>query len=163
VSSGQSASRDLMRLYRDAIRRHSSEPIGYRRPIDATHRHEAYNPQCGDRVEVLLRVPGETVEAVAFDGEACAICMASASLLCSLAPEQTVADLRRMGEGLQAALREPAEVASGATGDTAGQSDSRPTPPPHPDLQPLLGVRPYPSRVQCALLPWTAAERALSG
>jgi nitrogen fixation NifU-like protein len=134
---------DLQRLYRDAIRTHSTSPVGYGVEIGATHRREEYNPQCGDRIEVMLRVAGETVEAAAFDGEACAICMASASLLCSLAPGCTTGELEGLGDGLKTAL-----VDSGG-------------PLLHPELEPLLGVRPYPSRVQCAWLPWKAARRAL--
>lgn len=172
MSDQQQTGSDLTRLYRDAIRQHSSNPVGYRQPIDATHRHESYNPQCGDRVEVLLRVRGETVEAAAFDGEACAICMASASLLCSLAPGLSLTHLQELGCGLQATLSEaPNAAIEAASAAAAADSDadrtnamkSQTEPALHPDLRPLLGVRPYPSRVQCALLPWAAAERALSG
>jgi nitrogen fixation NifU-like protein len=165
VNREPEASRDLARLYRDAIRRHSSNPAGYRLTVEATHRHEAYNPQCGDRVEILLRVPGKTVEAAAFDGEACAICMASASLLCSLAPGRRVAELQALGEALQAALSEPAGAASVTmrteSDEKTNHRKSPPKPLLHPELRPLLGVRPYPSRVRCATLPWSAALNAL--
>ena len=171
MSDRRPAGGDLMRLYRDAIRQHSSNPTGFRRPIEATHRHEEYNPQCGDRVEILLRVPAGTVEAAAFDGEACAICMASASLLCSLAPARSPAELRELSEGLEAALSAPVGAASAAKGTDQGGDSSpnlsrlKPLPQPqlHPDLKPLLGVRPYPSRVRCATLPWSAALEALRG
>jgi nitrogen fixation NifU-like protein len=238
VTGGDNPAGGLARLYRDAIRQHSSNPVGYRRDIDATHRHEEYNPQCGDRIDVLLRIAGERVEAAAFEGEACAICMASASLLCSLAPGRTVSELKAMGAGLQEALNEPVGAAVGAALAAIGSDDSqakqsrlkpllqespsalradgkaapsrlkpllqespsalradgkatpsrlkpllqeslsalradgkatpsRLKPPPqpllHPDLHPLLGVRPYPSRVRCATLPWSAAWRALAG
>lgn len=169
MTDRRQANGDLMRLYRDAIRRHSSNPAGFRRSIEATHRHEEYNPQCGDRVEVLLRVPAATVEAAAFDGEACAICMASASLLCSLAPGRSPTELRELSEGLEAALSTPAGADSATTGNDRdadpGPDTSRPKPlqqpPLHPILKPLLGVRPYPSRVRCATLPWSAALNAL--
>jgi nitrogen fixation NifU-like protein len=194
VTGGDNPAGGLARLYRDAIRQHSSNPVGYRRDIDATHRHEEYNPQCGDRIDVLLRIAGERVEAAAFEGEACAICMASASLLCSLAPGRSVSELEAMGAGLQEALNEPVGAALAAIGSDDSQAkQSRlkpllqespsalradgkaapsrlkplPQPPPqpllHPDLHPLLGVRPYPSRVRCATLPWSAARRALAG
>ena len=169
MTGGDNPAGDLAHLYRDAIRQHSSNPVGYRRDIDATHRREEYNPQCGDRIDVLLRIAGEQVEAAAFDGEACAICMASASLLCSLAPGRSVSELEDMGMGLQEALSDPVGAASAAIGSDdieTGQSRLKPLPQGplvHPDLRPLLGVRPYPSRVRCATLPWTAASRALAG
>ena len=172
MTGGDNPAGDLAHLYRDAIRQHSSNPVGYRRNIDATHRREEYNPQCGDRIVVLLRIAGERVEAAAFDGEACAICMASASLLCSLAPGRSVSELEAMGMALQEALNEPVGAGVGAalaaigshSGD-AKESRLKPLPQPllHPDLHPLLGVRPYPSRVRCATLPWSAARRALAG
>jgi nitrogen fixation NifU-like protein len=176
VTSSDNPAGDLRYLYRDAIRQHSSNPVGYRRDIDATHRHEEYNPQCGDRIDVLLRVAGERVEAAAFDGEACAICMASASLLCSLAPGRSVSELEAMGAGVQEALNEPVGSPVGAALAAIGSDEGRAKesrlkpllqeslqPLLHPDLHPLLGVRPYPSRVRCATLPWSAARRALAG
>ena len=153
---------DLARLYREAIRRHSSDPVGYRQHIEATHRHEEYNPQCGDRVEIRLHVTGGQIDAAAFDGEACAICMASASLLCSLAPGQTPSEVQSLGDGLRAALNHPAGAAAAASGPDEPDTQSPLKPLLHPKLQPLLGVRPYPSRVRCATLPWTAANRALT-
>jgi len=195
---------DLAGLYRAAIRQHAAAPVGYRQPIAATHRHEEYNPLCGDRVELQLQVSGAQIEAAAFDGEGCAICMASASLLCSLAPGRTIEALLQLGQDLHHALDIPAGAAVGAasaaiTGTPVGAASAAITGTPvggasaamgaekdtggsrlKPLLQPLpqqeidgaglpeamralLGVRPYPSRVRCATLPWTAAERALSG
>jgi nitrogen fixation protein NifU and related proteins len=154
---GKSAADNLTALYRDSIRRHAAEPTGFRRPIAATHRHEAYNPLCGDRIEIGLRVAGDTIEEAAFDGEACAICMASASMLCGLAPGRTVAVLRQLSDDLHRALAAPVGAASAAT-----PTRSRLKPLLH-ELEPLLGVRPYPSRVRCATLPWTAAVEALAG
>jgi nitrogen fixation NifU-like protein len=165
VSSGEhsGAAGTLAGLYRDAIRRHAAHPVGYRVPIEATHRHEEYNPLCGDRVEVRLRVAGDAVEAAAFDGEACAICMASASLLCSLAPGRTVTELWQLAHELEQALR-PA-VGAGLARDleppTRRAQSALPQKGLPAELHPLLGVRPYPSRISCATQPWTAAVRAL--
>lgn len=134
---------DLTRLYREAIRRHAAHPNGYRREIDATHQHEDYNPLCGDRVLVQLRIVRDRVEAAAFDGEACAICTASASLLCENVPGRTVSHLENLHDWLQSAL-EP------------GVRDDGPE-----ELKPLLGVKPFPSRIRCATLPWDTARKAL--
>lgn len=112
--------------------------------IQATHQHEEYNPQCGDRILLRLRLEGEKVEQAAFDGEACAICMASASLLCEQVGGSTVGHLRRLHDLLHEAL-------DGEDGPELPEA-----------LGPLLGVRPYPSRIRCATLPWTAAIKALS-
>lgn len=152
-ASGPAATADsLTALYRDVIRRHAAEPVGFRERIDATHRHEAYNPLCGDRVEILLRVADEHVEAAAFDGEACAICTASASLLCSLAPHGPVGRVRQLASELAKALENRSRLKPLLQGDEAVLPR---------ELHPLLGVRPYPSRIRCATLPWEAATAAL--
>lgn len=134
---------DLQNLYRDAVRRHAERPVGRGRRIEATHRCELFNAQCGDRVEVRLQLGGETIEATAFDGEGCAICMASASLLCEHLPGRTRSEARRLHDDLFELL----------TGRVEPDQDT--------PLAPLSGVRPFPSRVQCAALPWQAAVRAL--
>ena len=134
---------DLDLLYRDAIRKHAAQPVGFRRPIDATHQHEADNPLCGDRILIQLRIVHGELEAAAFDGEACAICMASASMLCETLPGHPVSYLENQHDQLQAAL----------TGDSGSSVMEA--------LVPLLGVKPYPARIRCATLPWSAARSAL--
>jgi nitrogen fixation NifU-like protein len=134
---------DLNALYREAIRQRAANPAGYRQEIDATHQFEEYNPLCGDRILVQLRIRQEQVEAASFDGEACAICMASASLLCETTPGHPVSRLQDLHDRLQAALDSDHDI-DGID-----------------PLKPLLGVRSYPSRVRCATLPWSAAMKAL--
>ena len=135
---------DLNRLYRDTIKQHAGEPVGYRRKIDATHQFEEYNPLCGDRILIRLQIAGDHINSTAFDGEACAICMASASLLCENVSGQPVSLLQSLHDRLHEALS-----GDGDSGDIE-------------ILQPLLGVKPFPSRVRCATLPWTAASKAVS-
>ena len=134
---------ELSDLYRDTILQHAAEPQGFGRKIDATHRNELYNPLCGDRIEVQLRIVNGEVINAAFSGEACTICMASASLLCGATPGQPVAWLKQLHQRLHAALEDGQDL-DGAEA-----------------LKPLLGVRPYPSRIRCATLPWSAAMGAL--
>ena len=134
---------DLGRLYLESIKQHAAEPVGYRRAIDATHQHEEYNPLCGDRILVQLRIAQDQVEAIAFDGEACAICMASASIMCDNVSGKPVSHLQDLHDYLQAALEH--DQGSGGI----------------PELRPLLGVKPYPARIHCATLPWSAARKAL--
>jgi len=133
----------LAQLYRDAVLNHAVTPIGYRLDIAPTHRCELYNPLCGDKVEMQFRLAGPTIQAAAFDGEACAICMASASMLCEAAPQKSCADIREQHQLLITALK-----------DKEGK-------PGLESLQALLAVRRYPARIRCALLPWEAADKAL--
>jgi nitrogen fixation NifU-like protein len=141
---------ELTHLYREVILRHAREPVGRDREIEATHRHESHNPQCGDRVRVSLRVENGRIAEAAFEGEACAICLASASLLCAHAPGNPVSHLLRWHQQLQEAL------------SAQGDHGPEPTDDCPPFLRPLLGVRRYPGRVRCATLAWSAAAAALS-
>jgi nitrogen fixation NifU-like protein len=134
--------KNLRQLYHAEITRHASNPVGYRVEIDTTHRHEEYNAQCGDRVEVRLQVANGKIEAAAFDGEACQICVASASLLCEHVPGKDTGSVVQLLSALEQSLK----------------SEEAPL---NETLTPLLGVRGYPSRIQCATLPWKAATRAL--
>lgn len=133
----------LKDLYRDTIRQHAANPVGLNRTIRATHRYEGHNPQCGDRVEILMKLSGGMIEDIAFEGEACTICMASASLLCDNIAGHSLAEFNEMKSGLEQGLT-----------NRDGPEDIGP-------LSALLGVRPYPSRVQCATLPWSTARRAM--
>ena len=133
----------LKDLYRETIRRHAANPVGLNRAIRATHRFEGHNPQCGDRVEILMKLSAGMIEDIAFEGEACTICMASASLLCDNIAGRSLAEFNAMKAGLEQGLT-----------NRDGPEDIGP-------LSALLGVRPYPSRVQCATLPWSTAKRAM--
>jgi len=143
--SDTQAERELADFYRETILRHSVEPVGFRTEIDATHENEQYNPLCGDRVSVRLSVEGDEIKAAAFDGAACAICMASASMLCEEVAGKHRSCVHTTHDWLEKALK--------GTGDEAGPESVRA----------LLGVRKYPSRIKCAMLPWIAAVKALAG
>jgi len=131
-------------LYRETILRHSRHPVGWNKPLSPTHEWEQFNPLCGDRIRLLLELKNDLVVDAAFEGESCAICKASASMLCEMAPGKSGEDLLERRRRLAIAL-------SGTEQQTLDSP-----------LNALLGVRAYPSRVQCALLPWQALESALS-
>jgi nitrogen fixation NifU-like protein len=131
-------------LYRETILHHSRQPVGFNKAISWTHEHEQFNPLCGDHVRLMLEIDGDAVVDAAFEGDSCAICKASASLLCELAPGQTGQALLERRQWLESAL----------AGDEQPDDDQ--------PLRALLGVRAYPSRVECALLPWKALKDALS-
>ncbi len=135
----------LAELYRDAVIDHAVQPVGYQQDIAATHRCEMHNPLCGDRVEIQFRIADNLIEAAAFTGESCAICMASASMLCEAMPGKSTVDVRQQHALLQAALKD------------------KQSKPGLDSLVALLAIRRYPARIRCALLPWEAAVKALAG
>lgn len=144
-NTASDAAGKLASFYRETILQHTANPVGFRAAIAATHSHELYNPLCGDRVRVSFDLKEGQIEAAAFDGESCGICMASASILCDCTRGHAIAHVRKRHDWLEAALK------------AAEPPNDNPTEP----LQALLGVRRYPSRINCALLPWQAALKAL--
>lgn len=134
---------DLSRLYREVILQHSSLAVGFHKTIRGNRRNEQLNPLCGDRIVIMLQVKDGMIEDAAFDGESCAICMASASMLCDLIPGVSVAEFDKTHSWLEQSLLSDEEIDGPAA------------------LKALLGVRQYPSRIKCVTLPWTAAAQAL--
>ena len=134
---------DLSRLYREIILQHSAQPVAFQKSIKETCRNEQFNPLCGDRILIMLQVENGMIQDAAFDGQSCAICKASASLFCELMPGSLVEEFGKTHKWLEHSLVSNSE----APGPQA--------------LKALLGVRKYPSRIECVTLPWTAAAEAL--
>jgi nitrogen fixation NifU-like protein len=85
-------------MYRQQILDHYKSPRNYGELADPTFTHVGENPMCGDTIEmdVSLAEDGETVEAVAFRGDGCAISQASASMLSEKLPGRTLEELEEM-------------------------------------------------------------------
>ena len=135
---------DIRDLYRQVLLDHSRQPQNYR-VIDRGASAEGCNPLCGDRVTVYVKVDGDVIRDASFRGSACAIVMASASLMTERVKGLTVADATVLRESLERMIATPvgAQVA-----DLGG-------------LTVLAGVRMFPSRIKCATLPWAALRDAL--
>ncbi len=134
----------LDELYRETILKHYQSPKNFGPLPGATKRAGGMNPSCGDQVEVMVRLEGERIAEIRFQGQGCAISTASASMMTEAVAGKTV------GEALEIARKFHAMVVEGA--------------PPDPSLGDLLalqGVAKLPARVKCATLPWHALEEAL--
>ncbi len=135
---------DLRDLYQEVILDHGRNPRNFRKPADCNREANGYNPLCGDKVTVYLRIDGEgRVEEAGFTGTGCAISMASASLMTEVLKGKTLAQAERLFERFRRLVM--------GTGDAAGAAaDSD-------DLDKLVvlsGVREFPMRVKCATLAW---------
>ncbi len=136
--------RDPQTLYQRVILKHARAPVGLDREIRTTHRAAADNPLCGDDVRIELEVDGEVIRDAAYGGEFCAVCSASASLMCGHLPGMPVATFDSFSKALLDRL------------DGRPRTDELPG-----DLEALLEVRQFPVRVKCAALPWQAARAAM--
>jgi nitrogen fixation NifU-like protein len=139
---------DSKQLYQEVILDHNRKPRNWGKLADATHRAEGVNPLCGDHIWIALKVDGDRIGAIAFEGESCAICKASASMMTTAVKGKTAAE----AESLVAHFR---AMATGKEDlETSGRHLGR--------LTVFAGVRDLPARVKCAILPWHTLHAAFA-
>jgi nitrogen fixation NifU-like protein len=171
---------DLTDLYGEVILDHNRRPRNFGRLPRASHSAVGYNPLCGDKVAVFLRVEGGRIEEIAFEGVGCAISTASASMMTEALRGKSVDEARQLFAGFHALLTTgspPPPGAGGAGGRQEGgrQEGEREEPDDEDELEPgaggpprlgkleaFAGVREFPMRVKCATLAWHALQSALS-
>ena len=137
---------DARALYQEVILDHNKKPRNWGKLIDATHVSEGLNPLCGDHIWVSVKLAAERLEAVAFEGQSCAICKASASMMTTAVKGKSVTEAESLVAGFRA-------MATGqATPDATAQLGR---------LTVFSGIRDLPSRVKCAVLPWHTLHSAL--
>ena len=140
---------DLRELYQEVILDHHKRPRNCRRPDDANRRADGFNPLCGDKVSVFVRLEDGVVRDIAFQGSGCAISTASASMMTECLKGKSEAEAARIFERFHDLV----------TGKTPAGAD-------HSELGKLAvfeGVRDYPMRVKCATLAWHTMRAALAG
>ncbi|HEX7373395.1 MAG TPA: SUF system NifU family Fe-S cluster assembly protein [Steroidobacteraceae bacterium] len=137
---------DLKDLYRDVIVDHNRNPRNFRAMPDADRHADGFNPLCGDKLTVFVKLDGERISDVSFAGSGCAISVASASLLTECVKGKTVTEAETLfGRMHDLLTRDDADV------DVVGLGK----------LGALSGVREFPARVKCASLCWHTLEAAL--
>ena len=137
---------DLKDLYQELILDHGKRPRNFHPMHDANARAEGYNPLCGDRITLELKLEGDQIKDAAFQGAGCAISTASASLMTEALKGRTRAETERLFERFHDLL----------TGKDVRQTDLG-------KLAVFSGVREYPMRVKCATLAWHTLRAALRG
>jgi nitrogen fixation NifU-like protein len=137
-------STELQDLYQEVILDHNRRPRNFR-AIEQAQSAEGFNPLCGDRVTVYLKVDDGVITDVSFQGAGCAISKASASLMTESIKGKTVDDAKALFERFQQMITAPAE----APVDNLGK------------LTVLAGVRQFPVRVKCASLAWHTLRSAV--
>lgn len=136
---------DLKDLYREVILDHNRSPRNFG-TLDAPDRVvNGVNPLCGDKMTLYLKLDGDRIEDIRFEGTGCAISVASSSLMTE----------RVKGKPIDKTLELFDDVHDMLTG--LSEPDER-----MEKLAALAGVREYPSRVKCASLSWHALKSALT-
>ena len=134
-------------LYQEVILDHNRKPRNWGTLAGATHRAEGHNPLCGDHLTLTLKVSGEAVDAIHFQGESCAICKASASMMTTVVKGRSRGDAEEL-------IREFRDMATGKLAVAGPNHLGR--------LTVFAGVRDLPTRVKCAILPWHTLHAALN-
>jgi nitrogen fixation protein NifU and related proteins len=138
---------ELSDLYQEVILDHNRRPRNFRTINDASRTQEGYNPLCGDRLTLYVRLDGDRIADLAFQGSGCAISKASASLMTEALKGKTVAEARELFEKFHAMVTSSPDTNPADLGK----------------LSVLSGVRDYPTRVKCASLAWHTLKAAVSG
>lgn len=136
---------DLADLYQQVILDHNKRPRNRGRLPTATRVAHGDNPTCGDQCSVYLRLDGDRIADISFDGSGCAISQASASLMTTQLKGKTAAEATKLYDEFHRIV-------------TTGQA-----PDEISDLAAFAGVHAFPARIKCATLGWHAALNALKG
>ena len=136
---------ELKDLYRDVILDHNKRPRNFGQIEAADARADGHNPLCGDRLTLSLKLNGDKVEDVRFEGKGCAISTASASLMTEAIKGKDRAAIDALFHKVHTLLTEQNAAA----------------PPELGKLAALSGVREFPARVKCASLCWHTLNAAL--
>lgn len=134
---------ELSDLYQTVILDHNKHPRNRGKIPQATRVASGDNPTCGDNCTVYLRMDGERIDGIGFEGAGCAISQASASVMTTQVKGKTLAEVREQFEGFKHLVttgEEPEEFAETAA---------------------FAGVHAFPARIKCATLSWHATLDAL--
>ena len=134
-------------LYQEVILDHNKKPRNYGTLAHASHQAPGHNPLCGDHIDVALTLAGECIDSIAFQGESCAICKASASMMTVAVKGKTRAEAETL-------IHEFTAMSTGKLDLSGDHHIGR--------LVVFAGIADLPVRVKCAILPWHTLHAALN-
>ena len=140
---------ELQELYQEIIMEHNWKPRNFRKLEDASQTADGFNPFCGDKITLYLKLDDDVVSDVGFQGSGCAISRASASLMTESIKGKTRAEADKIFDAFHKMI----------TRGPDGEFDSEGL----DDLEVLAGVSEFPVRIKCATLSWHTLQSALKG
>ena len=139
---------ELRELYQEVILDHNKKPRNFG-ALETANRHaDGHNPLCGDQISVYLKLNGDVIEDIRFQGQGCAISKASASMMTSALKGKTLPEAEAIFESFHEMVAGPEELEEEEV-EALGK------------LAVFSGVREYPARVKCASLAWHTLHAAL--
>lgn len=139
---------DLNELYQQLILEHNKAPRNFKKLDHATHHAEGFNPLCGDHYEVWVKLDGDTIADIGFQGNGCAISKSSASMMTTSVKGTTVQEAEKLYEKFH-------QVVTGKWSVDENIEELG-------CLGALTGVAEFPARIKCATLAWHALHSALT-
>jgi len=144
---------DLKQLYQDIILEHGKSPRNLGKCDDYNHDAQGYNPLCGDKVHVYLKLNNEKkVEGLTFEGEGCAISLASASIMTELVKGKSFNETKEIMSAFLNMIKNSSNIQSNYLDEDQKIK-----------LMSLSGVKKFPMRVKCATLSWHTLFSAIEG
>lgn len=140
-------SSELRELYQELILEHSKKPRNFRVLEHANHTAEGFNPLCGDKIKLYLKIEENQVKDIGFQGSGCAISKASASLMTAGVKGRTLTEAKEL-------FSEFHKMLSGKSGTEFDEAKLG-------KLSVFSGVSEFPVRVKCATLAWHTLRAGL--
>tara|TARA_Y100000590_G_scaffold282969_1_gene318309 strand:+ start:153 stop:623 length:471 start_codon:yes stop_codon:yes gene_type:complete len=144
---------DLKQLYQDIILEHGKSPRNLGKCEGYNHNAKGYNPLCGDKIHVYLKLNNKKkVEGLSFEGEGCAISLASASIMTELVKGKSFDETKDIMSAFLNMIKTNSEIQSNHLDEDQKIK-----------LMSLSGVKQFPMRVKCATLSWHTLVSAIDG
>ena len=144
---------DLKQLYQDIILEHGKSPRNLGKCEGYSHEAKGYNPLCGDKVHVYLKLDKEKkVEGLTFEGDGCAISLASASIMTELVEGKSFDEAKEIMNAFLDMIKNTSKIQSNHLDEDQKTK-----------LMSLSGVKKFPMRVKCATLSWHTLNSAIKG
>ena len=143
---------NLKELYQEIILDHGKNPRNLRKSENFNKDAKGYNPLCGDKVHIYLKLnEKKKVEDISFEGQGCAISMASASIMTDLVKGKEEFEVKEIISDFLDMIKEKDELSNNIL-----HNDEK------TKLMCLSGVKQYPMRVKCATLSWHTLTSAIN-
>jgi len=143
---------NLKELYQEIILDHGKNPRNLRKAENFNKDAKGHNPLCGDKVHVYLKLnENKKIEDISFEGQGCAISMASASIMTDLVKGKEEFEVKEIVNDFLDMIKEKDELNNNIL-----QDDDK------TKLMCLSGVKQYPMRVKCATLSWHTLTSAIN-
>ena len=142
---------NLKELYQEIILEHGKNPRNLGKFENFNKDAKGHNPLCGDKVHLFLKLDeNKNVNDISFEGEGCAISMASASIMTDLMKGKSEKEAKEIINKFLDMIKEKDDINTNLL-----EEDEK------TKLMSLGGVKNYPMRVKCATLSWHALSSAL--